>query len=127
MMLKTILKIGFLLAGAFAFWCMAEDFLATPAQEKRKSLSQLRQEIVEVLATLVQQESKSIELTAQVQQELYRHIEEIAQGEKKSFFSVASREQLIQRLHTLKQRAQLNDKELTELKKFLTSVRTNRT
>jgi ATP phosphoribosyltransferase len=126
MELKTILKIGFLLAGAFAFWCMAEDFLATPSQGKRKSLSQLRQEIVEELATLVQQESKSIELNAQAQQELYRHIENIAQGEKKAFYSKASREQLQQCLHMLKQRKEINEKQLGELTAFLSKVRAYR-
>lgn len=123
MKIHYMVKALLLLTFAFAFWCFGESFLATPAQEKRKSLSQLRQETVELLAVLVQQESKSIELNAQIQQELYRQIEDIAQGEKKSFFSSASRQQLSTHLHKLKERKALYEKELAELHKFLNSIK----
>ena len=68
----------------------------------------------------MQQESKTIELNAQLQQELYRQIEDIAQGEKKSFFSTASRQQLSAHLQKLRERKEQYDKELAELKKFVT-------
>ncbi len=124
MKIHYMLKALMLLMLAFAFWCFGESFLVTPAQEKRKSLNQLRQETVELLATLVQQESKTIELNAQLQQELYRQIEDIAQGEKKSFFSTASRQQLSAHLQKLRERKEQYDKELAELKKFVTSIKT---
>jgi tRNA C32,U32 (ribose-2'-O)-methylase TrmJ len=120
-------KLVLLLTFAFAFWCVAEDFLVTHPHAKRKSLSQIRQEIVETLASLVQQESKSIELQAQVQQLLYKYIEELAQGEKKSFFATASRDQLLKYLQVLNERKSLNEREHTALMKFLETARNART
>lgn len=61
---------------------------------RKRSSSQLKGDIVELLIDLVKLESKSIELSAQIQQRLYDRVGEIMEKDKNAFFAKASHKQL---------------------------------
>lgn len=101
----------------FMFWCGAENFLASPGPAKRRSCNQIRQDIGQFLADILQKESKLIEKKAQLQQALCNRVGELIENDKKSFFAQASAQELQLCLQKLKSICETQEKEFAELDK----------
>lgn len=85
------LKIIFLLTSMAAFWCFAADnFLAPEKPAGRRSVQQMKQELVELMADIIEGESALIEKRASIQQVLCAQMRSYARGDKKSFIGGAS-------------------------------------
>lgn len=74
---------------------IANDFIKkTPNNNKRKSSNQLKQDIGQQLADLVQIEAKITELNAQIQSKLFNQIIDLTENNKQSWFNKSKQEQL---------------------------------
>lgn len=91
-MVKQWMKIVVLLSSMAAFWCFADNFLA-PEKAKpiaRRTPAQMKQELVELMADIIEAESVLIEKSACIQRMLCAHMRAYARGDKKSFIAGAS-------------------------------------
>ncbi len=119
------IKIVILLTCMGVFWCFSDSFLVTEKPQRPRSAQQLKQDIIEVMGTLVEQESIAIETKAQIQRAFFNHIKACADGDKKSLFTRASTKQLQQVLKTLRQEEERYRKEQVEHKRLLAFVRSH--
>lgn len=99
-------------------WCFAETFLLEE-KPRRRSPAQLREEIIDRMGTFLEQESKSIELKAQIQQRICKHIREYAQSDKNSFLKNASTQDLQRILKRLVMEQERYTKEYADDERFL--------
>ena len=109
-----------LLMGA---WCCAESFLITHKPEKRRTAGQLKEDIVEVMAELLENQTVHIELSAQIQNVLCKHIRAIAHQDKGSSFKKAGVPDLHRLLKQLQNECERYRKECSEDQRFLASLR----
>ena len=99
-------------------WCFAETFLLEE-KPRRRSPAQLKEEIINRMGTFLEQESKSIELRAQIQQRICKHIREYAQNDKNSFLKNASTQDLQKILKRLVMEQERYTKEHGDDERFL--------
>ncbi len=104
-------------------WLLAESFLAAPL--RRRSMQQIKQDIVELFGAIIEKESKSIELKARVQQEACLRIRTLAENDKKSFFARASSAELQAYVQRLKKAHDALDQEVRELQQLLYYIQTD--
>lgn len=74
-------------------YVIAEEFVKNNPV-RRKSNSQIKQDIIQKLANLVKIESKTIEVNAQVQASLFNQIESLTENNKQSWFNQNKSEKL---------------------------------
>ncbi len=79
---------------------LAENFLASRTKRGR-SPGQLKQDIMQSLANILQQECKLIELQSRIQQELCKNISGLAESSKESSLASSNRYQLQESLDKL--------------------------
>ncbi len=121
--MNPFLKIVIFLTCMGVFWCFSENFLMTEKPPRPRSGQQVKQDIIEVMGTLVEQESIAIETKAQIQRAFFNHIKAGADGDKKSLFARASTKQLEQLLKMLRQEEERYRREQVEHKRLLAFVR----
>lgn len=100
-------------------YCTAESFLVQRSKNKGPSVNQIKQDIMSVLADLLQQESKSIELKACIQQSICKCITQLAENNKDSEFSKANRSELQLTLDKLQNIKEINERHLQHVNKTL--------
>ena len=109
-----------LLMGA---WCCAESFLMTHKPDKRRTPGQLKEEIVEAMGELLENQAMRSEVNAQIQQALCKHIRAIAHQDKASYFKAAGIADLNRILKQLQEENLRCRKEYGEDRRFLSSLR----
>lgn len=102
-------------------YCTAESFLVN--RSKPKSIGRIKQEIVEVLADLLQQECKIIELKAQIQQNLCKCIGQLAENDKSSCFAKSNKKELQAILDKLQSIKESNNVQINQLNENLDFIR----
>jgi hypothetical protein len=113
----------FVVLAAASFLC-AESFVVEKRPE-RISEQALKQEIVDVMGSLIEQESTSIAQTAQLQQLLCKKLRAFAQDDNKNFLkqsSIADLKHTIKKLKKELTRAQKESRELARSLSMLRSV-----
>lgn len=123
--MHRFIKLSLFCISTAVFWCMAENFLVSEKPERRKTASQLRQEIVELMGDVLELESAYVETKGQIQQVLCKHIRSLAENDKKSSFAKAPLCDLQQSLKMLRQEKSRYEKELAHEKRFLAQLRAN--
>lgn len=122
-MIKKILYFSFFL-GLITFLGLYSENFTVPSQ-KKVSLNQVKEEIVDHLAQILDQECKSIEIQARIQQELCKKIAQLAQGNNDSYFSKASKKELVDFLNKLSKIKEDNNHRLKEFQKNLSFLISN--
>lgn len=103
-----------------------EQFIVKQDRSRRnRTASQLKQEIAESLVDLVQYESKNIELSAKIQQELFVRTQELLEKDKKAFFEKATQKQLEQYLSKTKEYIAAAEQEIANKQQKLIFLRSN--
>ncbi len=117
-MKKIIIITGFIgLLGVM--WCYAESFIVEENQKRPRPNHQVKQEILDLMGRVLEQESEAIKSKAEIQKALYAKIRGYAEGDKKAFFSVASKPDLHRVLRLMREKKARMDKEIESDKKFL--------
>ena len=117
------IKILLVLVSMAVFWCLGESFLVQEKMERRKTPGQLKQEIAEVLADIVEQESAAIETKAQIQQVICKLIRSIAENDTTTTLKKAKVRDLQSLLRLIRQEKERSDKERALDKRFLATLR----
>ncbi len=105
-----------------AMWCYAESFLVENNQKRVRPNHQVKQEILDLMGRVLEQESEAIKSKAEIQKALYTKIRGYAEGDKKSFFSTATKSDLQRVLRLMREKKARMDKEIETDKKFLEIV-----
>ncbi len=133
---SPLIKIIFLLVLTGAFWCFSntdkssESFLMpTERRERKKTASQLKQQIVEIMGDLIMDESSATKANAEMQLELCKYLQSYAKtvntgsSKKGDFFSRASVRDLHKMLKLLTREKERQEREEIERNKFLAALR----
>lgn len=120
--MHSLFKFLILLITMAVFWCFSESFLVPEKPMRPRSTQQLKQEILEVMGCLAEQESQAIEVKAKIQQNLYKYIRACAGGDKKSFFSRLSAQQLQSILKLVQDEKARYEREKGNEQRFLASL-----
>lgn len=88
--MTKLLKIIFLLTSMAAFWCFADNFLVPEKPLGRRSVQQMKQDLVELMADIIEADSVLIQKKASIQEVLCAQMRSYARGDKKSFIAGAS-------------------------------------
>lgn len=105
-----------------ACWCFADTFLLEE-KPRRRSPAQLKEEIIDRMGIVLEQESKSIELRAQIQQWLCKQIRGYAQGDKNCFLKNASIPELQKLLKRLMMEQERHTKEHADDERLLAMLK----
>jgi hypothetical protein len=113
-------KIVFLLV-TIACWAVAENFLA-PEKQLRVSGRQIQDEIIELMAQLIEQKSTLVEKEAQVQQMLCKKVRAYAQHDTKNFLRKTSLKELRAFAAKLEEEKRRSERYGVHLSKVLTML-----
>jgi len=117
-MLIIIASMGF-------FWCLAESFLVPDKAERRKTPSQLKQDIADSLGTLLEKKIELVQTITHIQQVLCKQIRAIAENDRNSEYKNAKVRELQSRLAHIRQENERCEKELALEKRFLSALNAN--
>ncbi len=122
------LKITFLLSMMAAFWCFAENFIVEEKPAPRRTIAQLRQEVMELMGDVIEQEAHLVQAHARLQGTLCSSLRAYARGDKKSAFARVSNADLLKMAKLLRheKERQIKEKNFVEqlskdMRTFLTS------
>lgn len=87
--MKRLLFVGMLCLVVGA-WCLADSFIIKEKPATRRTRQQMKQEISQLMASLIEQSSLSLEREARIQQRLCKEVRTFVEGTQDSMLNKGS-------------------------------------
>lgn len=120
---KKLLKFSFIFSFILVGFIFCENFLKNTS--RGRSIGQVKKEIAENLISILNQSSKTIELLAKSQVEVYNAIAQLVNSDKDSKLVKSSKKELEISLEKLNLIKEDNDKYIAKLLDFLKLAKSN--
>lgn len=118
-------SLGFLLllCSVGGGWCLADTFILKEKPATRRTRQQMSQEISQLMASLIEQSSVSLEREARIQQRLCKEVRSFVEGAQDSMLAQGSIKDLEALQSNLKKEQQRRSEQLVAQNSFLASLK----
>ncbi len=104
-------------------WCLADSFILKEKPPARRTRQQMKQEISQLMGSLIEQSSISLEREARIQQRLCKEVRTFVEGTQDSMLNKGSIKDLEVLYSELKKELQRRSDQLTAQNTFLASLK----
>lgn len=104
-------------------WCLADSFIFKEKPAARRTRQQMNQEISQLMASLIEQSSISLEREARIQQRLCKEVRSVVEGTQDSMLAKGTLQDLEVLQRDLKKELQRRAEQLAAQNSFLASLK----